>query len=82
MSWLAGCEGKPPTVREVVRVLRSTARAMAVVHENGIMHRDLKPANLLLTRDERVKVADLGIGVIMAGAEEPSEFARGITDPT
>ena len=82
VSWLAGFEGKPPPVRDVVRILSSTARAMAIAHEHGIAHRDLKPANLLLTRDGRVKVADLGIGAIMAGAEEQSEFAGGITDST
>jgi hypothetical protein len=47
--------------RLLVRMLRDAARALLYGEESGIAHRDVNPANLLLTQDQRVKVADLGI---------------------
>lgn len=71
-AWLASFDGKRPSPQDVVRLLKMTARALAFAHEHGVVHRDLKPANLLVTRDGRVKIADFGIGAIMARAEAHS----------
>lgn len=81
-AWLADFDGKPPSVRDVVRILKMTARALAFAHKHGIVHRDLKPANLLITREGRIKVADFGIGVIIANAEAQHEQDDGITGAT
>jgi tetratricopeptide (TPR) repeat protein len=36
-------------------------KALTAVHAVGVVHRDLKPENVLVTRDQVVKVMDLGI---------------------
>jgi hypothetical protein len=43
------------------RVVADTATGLAAAHRVGLVHRDVKPANLLVTGDDRIKVADFGI---------------------
>jgi len=42
----------PPGLRDAVRVAARLARALAYVHELGLLHRDVKPANVLLARED------------------------------
>ena len=45
-------------------ILRQLLAGLQALHEARILHRDIKPANILLRgRDERVKLADLGIAI-------------------
>ncbi len=81
-AWLADFDGKRPPVRSVIKVLKMTARALAIAHGHGVVHRDLKPANLLITRDGRIKVSDFGIGAIMAAAEGRTGRADSVTGAT
>jgi serine/threonine protein kinase len=45
---------------EAVALAGEAARAVAVVHEAGMLHRDLKPSNLLVDADGHLVVGDLG----------------------
>ena len=46
------------TVKEI---LIEACDALSTLHDAGLIHRDLKPANLMLGKDGRVSVVDLGI---------------------
>ena len=60
---LADVLGKKHKLRpEVVAALGAqVARALAHVHERGVVHRDIKPANLIIDRRGDVKLVDFGI---------------------
>ncbi len=47
--------------REVSNIAIQVSLALKHAHDHGIVHRDIKPANILLTKEERVKLADFGI---------------------
>jgi tetratricopeptide (TPR) repeat protein len=44
-------------------------RALAAIHGAGFVHRDLKPENVMLARDGRVRVTDLGAAQALDGTE-------------
>ena len=54
-------EQGPLPPREVARIGRQVADALAAAHGAGIVHRDVKPGNVLLGEDGTVKITDFGI---------------------
>ncbi|MEN8148744.1 MAG: protein kinase [Planctomycetota bacterium] len=45
-------------------VAREITHALVAIHAGGIVHRDLKPENIFITKDEVVKVMDLGVAFL------------------
>ncbi|MCB9833278.1 MAG: serine/threonine protein kinase [Planctomycetes bacterium] len=54
-------EGGPFQEDAALYVVLQIARALEAMHDRGVVHRDIKPGNILLTRDNTVKLCDLGL---------------------
>lgn len=75
--WMELLEGKnlfevvdedgPLSAREAVLVGMDLCRALAAVHESGIVHRDVKAQNVIRERGGRIVLMDFGIGVDVEG---------------
>jgi serine/threonine-protein kinase len=59
---------------EMVEYAAQAALGLAHAHEQGIVHRDIKPSNILLSKEGRIKILDLGLGVLMQ-SDTSSTFA-------
>jgi serine/threonine protein kinase/tetratricopeptide (TPR) repeat protein len=53
----------PPEERyaRIGDILRQAARALAYIHERGLVHRDVTPGNLMISTDGAVKIMDFGV---------------------
>src|SRR5262249_44069351 len=66
-SWL---DRAPRSPAEIRGMFLQAARGLQAIHDAGLVHRDVKPENLLVGRDGRLRVADLGLA-ITAGSPGP-----------
>jgi serine/threonine-protein kinase len=66
-------------VDEAIRITVQTCAGVGYAHRAGLVHCDLKPHNILVTPDQRVKVADFGISRALASIkrEERSSVVWG-----
>lgn len=62
----------PMTPEEACRSVLEALEGLAYLHEQGIVHRDLKPGNLLVRRDGRIAIGDLGIAKSLLDAGQLS----------
>lgn len=54
---------------QAVAVIVQAARGLAYAHRRGLVHRDVKPGNILVSRDGRVRLLDLGLAGSMFDPE-------------
>ncbi len=64
----------PIPAAEMIDYAAQVALGLAHAHEQGIVHRDIKPSNILITDERKIKVLDLGLGVLME-ADDAATFA-------
>jgi tetratricopeptide (TPR) repeat protein len=60
------------TVPEVLlrEIGRQVADGLGAIHEAGIIHRDIKPDNVILTKDDQIRIMDLGMARLVEGSVE------------
>jgi hypothetical protein len=57
----AALAATPFDFRELARVVRELAEALAYAHGQGIVHRDVKPANVMLDKEGAAHLLDFGL---------------------
>jgi serine/threonine protein kinase len=72
--------GKIP-VENALAIIEQAALALKAAAGKSIVHRDIKPSNLMVTRDGRVKVADMGLAKILTEDSELTMSSVSIGSP-
>ncbi|MFH0903500.1 MAG: protein kinase [Pseudomonadota bacterium] len=57
-----------PGVRESLRIVLAIAQALVEAHRHRVLHRDLKPENVILAKDGRLRLVDLGLAKVSVAA--------------
>lgn len=54
--------------KEAVSIAIQVANGMDAAHKHNIVHRDIKPQNIIISKEGKVKVTDLGIAKVASSA--------------
>ncbi len=50
-------------LKNLLEIIKQTAKALDYAHSQGVIHRDIKPANILITENLQVKILDFGLAL-------------------
>ncbi|MDX9864351.1 MAG: protein kinase [Anaerolineaceae bacterium] len=72
-------EGRVFSVDETVSLITQASAGIGYAHRAGIVHCDVKPQNLIVTAENRLKVADFGISRLLSTIQpdEQNDFVWG-----
>lgn len=71
--WLAA-RGVGFDLDVALQILDQICLGLSAIHAAGTLHRDIKPSNILLHRDLRVRVSDLGLAVKLQDGSRVKEM--------
>lgn len=55
-----------------VTLVAETAQGLKAIHAKGLVHRDIKPSNLMVDRQGRVRILDLGLAILRKDSDDLS----------
>lgn len=61
-------QGQVISIKRVLDLIIQVCQGIGYAHRTGLVHCDVKPQNVIVTADDRVKVADFGIARAMSQA--------------
>ena len=64
-------DGKRPDLRQTWEIARQVLEALEATHARGALHGELKPSSVILDKEGRVKVTDLGAYSLVAHSTTP-----------
>ena len=69
-------EGDPMPVNRALDLIIQVCNGIGYAHRANLVHCDVKPQNIIVTVDERVKVADFGIARAISGATQQQQVSQ------
>lgn len=67
--------------KEAIRIITHVAQGLHFAHKNHLIHRDIKPSNILISSDNKVKLADLGLVRELEEENNLTRAGRGLGTP-
>ena len=64
-------DGQRPDLRQTWEIARQVLEAVEAAHARGVFHGDIKPANVILDKEGRIKLTDLGVNGLAPHAISP-----------